>query len=90
MQKARQLLSGTDGANQRCYCTEYAHNHFVHLRHLQCKKKTWTSTATIESRYGFVFKSKQVESIKSIVSGNDTFIVLPTGYGKSKIYNEHN
>ena len=49
-----------------------------------------SALATIESRYGFVFKSKQVESIKSIVSGNDTFIVLPTGYGKSKIYNEHN
>jgi len=46
-----------------------------------------SALATIESKYGFVFKSKQVESIKSIVSGNDTFIVLPTGYGKTNIAN---
>jgi bloom syndrome protein len=25
-------------------------------------------------------------AIKSIVSGKDTFVVLPTGYGKTKIY----
>ena len=28
----------------------------------------------------------QVEAIKSFVSGKDTFVILPTGYGKSIIY----
>lgn len=31
-------------------------------------------------------KPKQREAITSYVSGNDTFVVLPTGYGKSLIY----
>ena len=30
-------------------------------------------------------KSKQIESIESFVSGRDTFVSLPTGYGKSVI-----
>ncbi|VDI69574.1 ATP-dependent DNA helicase RecQ [Mytilus galloprovincialis] len=41
---------------------------------------------TIEMKYAFKFKEKQMESIKYIMEGKDTFIVLPTGYGKSKIY----
>jgi len=28
-------------------------------------------------------KQKQCEAIQSYISGNDTFVVLPTGYGKS-------
>ena len=32
------------------------------------------------------FKEKQVEAITSFVSGKDTFVSLPTGYGKSLIY----
>ena len=31
-------------------------------------------------------KAKQREAIISFVTGNDTFVVLPTGYGKSLIY----
>ena len=30
--------------------------------------------------------SKQIEAISSFVQGNDTFVSLPTGYGKSVIY----
>ena len=32
------------------------------------------------------FKEKQEEAIKSILSENNTFVSLPTGYGKSLIY----
>ena len=28
----------------------------------------------------------QVEALKSFISGKDTFVILPTGYGKSVIY----
>jgi superfamily II DNA helicase RecQ len=45
-----------------------------------------TALSSIEAKYGFHFKEKQLSAIKSIVEGNDTFVVLPTGYGKSKIY----
>ena len=31
-------------------------------------------------------KDKQMEAISSFVQGNDTFVSLPTGYGKSVIY----
>ena len=31
-------------------------------------------------------KPKQLEAIDCYVSGNDTFVVLPTGYGKSIVY----
>ena len=47
-----------------------------------------TALSEIESKYGFTFKEKQLTAIKSIIDNKDTFIVLPTGYGKSKIY-EH-
>ena len=40
----------------------------------------------IESKYDFTFNEKQLTAIKSIIDNKDTFIVLPTGYGKSKIY----
>ena len=32
------------------------------------------------------FKDKQIEAFKAFVSGKDTFVSLPTGYGKSVIY----
>ena len=35
---------------------------------------------------GIVFKDRQYDAIKSFCSGNDLFISLPTGYGKSLIY----
>ena len=31
-------------------------------------------------------KSKQLEAIQAFMSGKDTFVSLPTGYGKSAIY----
>ena len=31
-------------------------------------------------------KPKQMEAIESFVSGKDTFVALPTGYGKSIIF----
>jgi len=31
-------------------------------------------------------KEKQVEAISVFLQGNDTFVALPTGYGKSVIY----
>ena len=31
-------------------------------------------------------KAKQIEAITAFVNGKDTFIVLPTGYGKSLVY----
>ena len=38
-------------------------------------------------RMGFEdLKPKQIESVKSFVSGRDTFVTLPTGYGKSIIF----
>lgn len=32
------------------------------------------------------FKPKQVEALVTFLSGKDTFVSLPTGYGKSIIY----
>lgn len=32
------------------------------------------------------FKSKQLEALTAFLSGRDTFVSLPTGYGKSIIY----
>ena len=29
---------------------------------------------------------KQVEAVSSFVNGNDVFVSLPTGYGKSAVY----
>jgi len=31
-------------------------------------------------------KKKQLEAVVSFLQGNDTFVALPTGYGKSLIY----
>jgi len=31
-------------------------------------------------------KSKQLEAVESFVAGKDTFVALPTGYGKSVIF----
>ena len=42
--------------------------------------------ANLEDKYNFKLKEKQKVAVESIPDGKDTFIVLPTGYGKSKIY----
>ena len=47
------------------------------------------STAIAESsaEMGYAnLKDKQKEAISAILSGHDTFVVLPTGYGKSVVY----
>ena len=31
-------------------------------------------------------KNEQYDAVKSFVTGNDTLVVLPTGFGKSLIY----
>ncbi len=36
--------------------------------------------------FGLTLKKKQLEAIISFVSGRDTFMSLPTGYGKSICY----
>ena len=37
--------------------------------------------------YGLILEDKQIEAIlSSFVQGYDTFVSLPTGYGKSMIY----
>ena len=39
------------------------------------------------SRLGYKeLKHEQMKAILSFVQGNDTFVALPTGYGKSLIY----
>jgi superfamily II DNA helicase RecQ len=45
-----------------------------------------TALSKIELKYDFTFKKNQLTAINSIIDNKDTFIVLPTGYGKSKIY----
>ena len=34
----------------------------------------------------YPLKPKQLEAIQAFMSGKDTFVSLPTGYGKSAIY----
>ena len=39
------------------------------------------------SRLGYTnLKNKQIEAITSFIEGKETFIALPTGYGKSLVY----
>ena len=45
-----------------------------------------TTVCEVASEVGFELKDKQREAILSVVSGKDTFVSLPTGYGKSIIY----
>ena len=34
----------------------------------------------------YSLKPKQLEAVSTFMAGNDTFVSLPTGYGKSAIY----
>ena len=40
----------------------------------------------IKQKYNFTFKAKQRDAINAFIEGSDTFVVLLTGYGKTKIY----
>ena len=41
---------------------------------------------TLASDLGFVLKSEQKEAVGSLLKGRDAFGVLPTGFGKSLIF----
>ena len=45
-----------------------------------------TAISEFALRFGLVLKEKQFEAMTAFVKGNDVFVSLPTGYGKSISY----
>lgn len=70
------------------YLLLYAHNASFALIVMDSAVGAAKVLAIVESSkaFGFALKEKQIESISSFVEGHDTFVSLPTGYGKSIIY----
>ena len=50
------------------------------------KKQLQEDMDQIVNECARALKDKQIEAISSFVQGHDTFVSLPTGYGKSMIY----
>ena len=51
------------------------------------KIKNLNLTAQLQDYFGFnKFKDEQESIIKNLLSGNDTFVIMPTGGGKSLCY----
>jgi ATP-dependent DNA helicase RecQ len=47
----------------------------------------WNLTETLKKYFGFdTFKGEQEQIIRNLLDGNDTFVLLPTGGGKSLCY----
>ena len=53
-----------------------------------CEDHTWKTIAISFVQFlGYEnLKEKQLEAVVSFMEGNDTFVTLPTSYGKSLIY----
>ena len=71
-----------------CVCFKY-----ISPTHLQVAVRVVSMAAalakqvdTVVVKLGFQLHDKQKEAILSFITGKDTFVALPTGYGKSLIY----
>ena len=70
-----------------------AANHTVYITHATNVNNECTAmdlrTIAIESAKHLGYedlKDKQIEAVTTYLDGHDTFVSLPTGYGKSLIY----
>ena len=51
---------------------------------MECKFSDASLTALLKKHFGYkAFRPGQLQVIKSVLSGNDTLAVMPTGGGKS-------